>query len=64
MVIPSRNDNMIKNLMKLREQPPPKVIRYDEEQEYKHLMWDKEHGQLSPFKMNRFKELENKYGHK
>ena len=37
------------------------IPKYDEEQEYKHMKWDAEHGQLSSAKMARFEELRLKY---
>ena len=50
--------------MNLNKKPIKEILPYDEEQEYKHLLWDKKHKQLPLFKLDRFKELEDKYGHK
>ena len=51
MVIPSRKDLMIKNLMAQRGKEKVVVPHYDEESEYKHLLWDDEHGQLPKSKI-------------
>lgn len=62
MTIPKRNDIAIRNAMARNRQEIKEIPRYDENAEYKHLLWDKEHGQLPLFKISRFKELEAKYG--
>ena len=64
MATPSRADKMIRNLMALHEKPKVEIPKYDEEQEYNHLLWDKEHGQLSVHKNARFEELRLKYANK
>ena len=61
MAIPSRNDQMIVRLMANRKKERVIVPNYDEEQEYKHLIWDFEHGQLPKFKEERFEELKRRY---
>lgn len=61
MAIPSRKDLMIRNLMSQHKKDKIVIPHYDEESEYKHLLWDYQHGQLSESKMDRFKILGLKY---
>ena len=62
MATPSRNDRMIKNLMEQHKKDKVIIPHYNEEAEYKHLLWDYEHQQLSEHKKQRFEELREKYG--
>ena len=62
MVHPKRTDIAIINAMKRNKQEKKEIPKYDEETEYKSLLWDNEHGQLPISKQDRFKELELKYG--
>ena len=64
MAVPSRKDLMIRNLMAQRNKEKVVVPHYDEESEFKHLLWDKEHGQLPLSKIERFELLKTKYGNK
>ena len=64
MVIPSRKDLMIRNLMAQRRKEEVVVPHYDEEAEYRHLLWDNQHGQLPKSKTERFELLKTKYGNK
>ena len=64
MAVPKRGDLMIRNLMAQRKKEKVDVPHYDEESEFKHLMWDYEHKQLSEHKKARFDELKSKYGNK
>ena len=61
MAVPKRGDLMIRNLMAQHKKDKVIVPSYDEESEYKHLLWDYEHGQLPKIKEERFEMLKSKY---
>ena len=64
MAVPKRGDLMIRNLMAQHRKEKVIIPPYDEEAEYKHLLWDYEHGQLPISKVERFSFLKEKYGTK